>query len=149
MQTSQNNTAQSRRYKGFSFRQRLIPTILASLAVSLTVFIFGSFDIYSANANQFGFSLFDFIGWNLLFALGLTAIICAILLPLRGRAFDVVFAFFFWLALMLIFVFSFRLLLFFLLVFHHGVLAFLRQFFYFYQPYFHCEAFLFVPVFQL
>ena len=101
MQAPKNTPTKSRQYKGFSFRQRLVPAILVSLAISLTVFVFGPFEIYSANADQFGFSLFDFLGWNLLFALGVSAIICAILLPLRGRAFDIVFALFFWLALML------------------------------------------------
>ena len=101
MHQNQNITAKEKKYKGFPFRQRLVPAILVSLAISLTVFVFGPFEIYSANADQFGFSLFDFLGWNLLFALGVSAIICAILLPLRGRVFDIVFALFFWLALML------------------------------------------------
>ena len=101
MQHSPKNTAQKKSYTGFSLRQRLVPVILVSLALSLTVFIFGPFEIYGANADQFGFSLLDFIGWNLLCALGTTVIVCAILLPLRGRVFDIVFALFFWIALML------------------------------------------------
>ena len=88
-------------YVGFSFAQRLLPVILVSLAISLTLFVFGPFEIYGSNTAQFGFSLTDFIGWSLLYALAAAAVILAILLPLRGRAFDVAFALFFWIALML------------------------------------------------
>ena len=87
--------------KNFSFREKLTPVILVSLAISLTVFLFGPFDIYGANASQFGFSLTDFLGWSILYAIIAAGIICAVLLPLRGKVFDVVFALFFWLALML------------------------------------------------
>lgn len=96
MQKSTNKTP-----SGFSLKQRLLPVILLAFAVSLTVFVFGPFDIYGTNMDQFGFSLTDFLGWNLLYALGCAAIICAILLPLRGKAFDIVYALFFWAALML------------------------------------------------
>ena len=95
------NEKQKTQYKGFTLKERLIPVILVALALSFTVFVFGPFDIYGANANQFGFSLTDFLGWNLLYALVAAGIVCAVLLPLRKRIFDVAFALFFWLALML------------------------------------------------
>lgn len=101
MQSSQNAQASKRSYIGFTLKQRLAPTILVSLAISLTVFVFGPFEIYGSNTAQFGFSLGDFIGLSLLYAMGAAAVICAILLPLRGRAFDIVFAIFFWIGLML------------------------------------------------
>ncbi|MBE6627862.1 MAG: hypothetical protein E7629_02945 [Ruminococcaceae bacterium] len=101
MHQNQNITAKEKKYKGFPFRQRLVPAILVSLAISLTVFVFGPFEIYSANADQFGFSLLDFLGWSVLYAIVAAGIICAVLLPLRGRVFDIVFALFFWVALML------------------------------------------------
>lgn len=101
MHAFQQNKKASNNYKGFSFKERLIPVILVSLALSLTVFVFGPFEIYGGNASQFGFSLTDFLGWSILYALVSAGIICAILLPLRGKIFDVVFAIFFWIALML------------------------------------------------
>ena len=94
-------TRQKKRFVGFPFSKRLLPVILVALAVSLTVFVFGPFEIYGSNADQFGFSLTDFLGWSLLYALGTAVVIAAILLPLRGRVFDVAFAVFFWIALML------------------------------------------------
>ena len=101
MQTSESKSTQKKPHVGFSFKQRLIPSVLVALAISLTLCVFGPFEIYGANAEQFGFSLTDFLGWSLLYTLGLAAVICAILLPLRGRAFDIVFAIFFWIGLML------------------------------------------------
>ncbi len=94
-------TSKKMPYRGFSFGQRLAPVILLALAASLTVFFFGPFDIYSNNTDQFRFELGDFILWNLLFSLGCAAVICAILLPLRKKVFDVFYAVFWWLTLML------------------------------------------------
>ena len=92
---------QRKKFVGFPFSKRLLPVILVALAISLTVFVFGPFEIYSSNADQFGFSLTDFLGLCALYALGTFLVISAILLPLRGRVFDIVFAIFFWIALML------------------------------------------------
>ena len=101
MQTSENKQAPSKKHTGFSLRQRLLPVLLVSFAISLTLFLFGPFEIYGTNADQFGFSLTDFLGWSLLYTVGAAGIITAILLPLRGKVFDVALAVFFWLALML------------------------------------------------
>ncbi len=101
MQKSEAPKPKQKTYKGFSIKQRLWPVLLLAFAVSLTVFVFGPFEIYGANMEQFGFSLTDFLGWSLLYTLAAAGIICAILLPLRGRVFDIVYAVFFWLALML------------------------------------------------
>ncbi len=88
-------------YKGFSLRQRLLPVILLAFAAGLTICFFGPFDIYTANADEFRFPLVSFIWYNLLTALAVAAILTAVLLPLRGRVFDVVYAILFWLTLML------------------------------------------------
>lgn len=92
MHLTKNNVAKEKKYSGFSFRQRLVPVILVAFAASLTVFLFGPFEIYSANADQFGFSFLDFFGWSLLFTLISAGIICAVLLPMRGRIFDIFFS---------------------------------------------------------
>ena len=98
MQSSENK---KKKASGFTFKQRLLPVLLLAFAMALTVFVFGSFEIYGSNMEQFDFSLTDFLGWSLLYALGLIIVVSAILLPLRGTAFDIVYAVFFWIALML------------------------------------------------
>ena len=83
MKSLQSNQAPKNRQSVFSIRQRLLPVILVSLAVSLTLFVFGPFEIYSGNRAHFGFSMTDFLGWSLLYALGAAGVICAIQI---GRA---------------------------------------------------------------
>ena len=101
MKSLQNNQAPKNRQSGFSLRQRILPVILVSLAISLMLFVFGPFEIYGNNAAHFGFSMTDFFCWSLLYALGAACVICAVLLPMRGKLFDIAYALFFWLALML------------------------------------------------
>ena len=98
---SQKSSAPKKAYVGFSLKERLLPSILLALAASLTICFFGPFDIYGNNLGEFAFSITDFIGWSLLFALLLATAITAVLLPLRNRAFDIVYAVFLWLTLML------------------------------------------------
>ena len=88
-------------YKGFPLRQRILPVVLLALAASFTVCFFGPFDIYGNNIDEFRFALTDFLGWSLLYSLLIAALLVAILLPLRGRVFDVTYAVFVWLTLML------------------------------------------------
>ena len=101
MYPMEKRSAPKEKYIGFTLKQRLLPSLLVAFAISLTVFVFGTFEIYGTNIDQFGFSLTDFLGWSLLYAFMTAGIIVAILLPLRGRIFDVAFALFFWIALML------------------------------------------------
>lgn len=97
-----NTTAKKKKaYSGFSLHLRLLPVILLALAASLTVIVFGPFDIFSNNMGEFRFALGDFFWLNLLFSLLCAALISGILLPLRGRVFDVVYAVMLWLTLML------------------------------------------------
>jgi len=58
------------------------------------------FDIFLNNIDEFLFRGTDFALWVILFGVGLTGAVCAILLPLRGKAFDVTYAVFFSLTLM-------------------------------------------------
>lgn len=88
-------------YVGFNWKQRLFPVILLSLAAGFTVCFFGPFDIYSNNVDEFRFALSSFLLYNVLWSVGISAAICALLLPLRGRVFDVAYAIFFWITLML------------------------------------------------
>ncbi len=85
---------------GFTFRQRLLPTLLLALTLGLTLCLIGPFDIFLNNIDEFLFRGTDFALWVILFGVGLTGAVCAILLPLRGKAFDVTYAVFFSLTLM-------------------------------------------------
>ena len=96
-----NQTPKESTYVGLTLRQRILPSVLLAFAASSTLCLFGPFDIYGNNLSEFVFSIGDFFGWCLLFTLiGLVAI-TAVLLPLRGRVFDIVYAVFLWLTLML------------------------------------------------
>ena len=90
-----------KKYKGFTFKQRLVPTILLSLVAPLTVFVFGPLEVYYNNVDEFSFALSDFISWSLLFCGVSAAVICGALLPLRKRVFDVAYAVVAWLSVML------------------------------------------------
>ena len=91
----------SKRYVGFSLKQRLAPTILLAIALGLTLCLIGPYDIFFNNIDEFLFSAKDFALWNILYALVLIGAVCGILLPLRGRWFDVVYAILFAVTLML------------------------------------------------
>ncbi len=90
-----------KKYKGFTFKQRLVPTILLSLVAPLTVFVFGPFEVYRNNIAEFSFALGDFFWWNILFCVLSSGIICAALLPLKKRVFDIAYAAVAWLSVML------------------------------------------------
>ena len=45
----------------YTFKQKLLPSILLSLAIPLTVCLFGPFDIYLGNMAEFRYSLTDFL----------------------------------------------------------------------------------------
>ena len=64
--------------------------ILAAIAPILTVF-FGVFEIFATNLEEFDFAFGDFAGYLVLLAIGGIGVLCALLLPLRGRGFDIAF----------------------------------------------------------
>ncbi len=84
-----------------TFAQKLLPALLLSLAAPFTVCIFGPFDIYSGNLQEFLFSLGDFLPYTLPFALIASAVIFLALIFWRGIAFDIGCATVTWLSLML------------------------------------------------
>jgi len=101
MSVQAEQTLPKKEYQGFSFRQRLLPTILVALALGLTLCVIGPLDIFFNNIEEFLFSPGDFAWWSVLFCLVLAGIVCGILLPLKGRAFDIAYAVFFALAVLL------------------------------------------------
>lgn len=88
------------KYIPWTFKQRLPLALLAAFALPFTVVFYGVFEIYAGNRAEFDFALVDVLGNILLvFAIAFAAL-AAILLILRGRAFDVAFAVIFWLGVM-------------------------------------------------
>ena len=87
--------------KGFTLRQRLAPTILVAVALGLTLCIIGPYDVFFNNVDEFLFSGKDFALWNILYCIALIGLVCGILLPLKGKWFDVTFAVIFAITLML------------------------------------------------
>ncbi len=94
MYSSANNGSCESRGKGkterISLKQKLLPSILLSLAIPLTVCVFGPFDIYYGNMEEFRYSLTDFLPLCALGALIVAAVIFAVLVLLRGRAYRIV-----------------------------------------------------------
>ena len=64
------------------FWLKVIFAIMLSVVSPLTVCVFGPFEIYSANLDEFKFSLMDFLPYTMLFALGAAVIIFAFLIVL-------------------------------------------------------------------
>lgn len=85
-------TSSDKVLRGFTFRERLAPSLLVALALPFTLLVFGPVDLFAANASEFAFGLWDFLGLSLLWATLAAVLLCALLLPLRGRAFDIVWA---------------------------------------------------------
>lgn len=86
------NPPRKHKYVGFSFKERLLLTILVSIAIPAITVLFGTFELYYANMSEFLFSLSDFFGYCILLSLGVAAIIFLSLIFLRGRVFDIVYA---------------------------------------------------------
>lgn len=89
-----------RSYKGYTFKERLLPSILVSLLAPMTAAFIAPFEIFGNNMDEFKFVLADFWGLCFLIALGASAILTTILLLCRGRVFDVVFGLIFGLSIM-------------------------------------------------
>lgn len=90
MTTKQN--AGKTPYAPYSAKERLVPSILLSLAIPFTLFFFGPFEAYCKNIEEFGFAFGD-IGWlSLAVALLVGVILFVLLYNLSGRVFDTVYA---------------------------------------------------------
>ncbi len=88
-------------YKGFTTKEKILPVIMLSLIAPFMVCFFGPFEIFGNNIDQFKFALGDFWLLCILISLCLAAAIGAVLMLLRGRAFDVAYGTMFGISLML------------------------------------------------
>lgn len=81
-------------------RRQVLLSILAAAVLPLTVAVFGPYEIYVNNQNEFSFALSDFLWLAVLFGLAAFAVLGTILLSLRGKAFLVGFSLVTWLSVM-------------------------------------------------
>lgn len=82
-----------------SLRQALL-SVLAAAVLPFTVAVFGPYEIFVNNQSEFSFTLGDFWGLAILFALLAFVLIAAVLLMLRGKAFLIGFSLATWLSVM-------------------------------------------------
>lgn len=92
------NKSNNRSTDGFSFKERLFLTVLLAVGAPTMLFVTGALDIYANNVAELEFVLGDFIVWNIIFSICTSAVIVAILLPMKRRLFDYTFAVLFWLS---------------------------------------------------
>ncbi len=76
-------------YRGFTKKERLVPSLLLSTAIPFTLFFFGPFEAYCKNIEELGFVFSDFGALAFGFALLFSALLFLCLFFLPGRAFDV------------------------------------------------------------
>lgn len=72
----------------FTPKQRWLVSALAALALPVTLFN-GVFEIYAGNKAELEFAYMDVMPWIALICLGIAMILLCVLLPLRGKAFDI------------------------------------------------------------
>lgn len=87
--SKKTSAAASKKAPKKTFLQKLFPSLLLSLAAPLTLCVFGPFDIYYGNMQEFSFSLGDFFPVMFLFALAIAAVIFFVLTALDGLAYDI------------------------------------------------------------
>ena len=95
------NTQKKPIYKGFTTKEKLLPVVMLSLIAPFMVCFFGPFEIFGNNIDQFKFSLGDFWLICILLAAGFAAAFGAVLMLLRGRAFDIAYGLLLGVSLML------------------------------------------------
>lgn len=90
MNSKQKNTSSAKCSQRLDIKQKLVPSALLALAIPLTVCVFGPFDIYYGNMGEFRYSLVDFLPLCALAAFLFAALIFAILLLVRGKAYHII-----------------------------------------------------------
>ena len=101
MNSNQKSGATVKGSRRLEIKQRLLPSALLSLAIPLTVCVFGPFDIYYGNMGEFRFSLVDFLPLGAIAAILFAALIFGILLFVRGKAYHIMSGFIFGSSIML------------------------------------------------
>lgn len=85
----QTQPAGKSRKRVYGFKNKLLTSLLLSIAAPLTVCFFGPLETYCGNIDEFTFALGDFFPYVILIALGMAALVFGLLMLLDGRAFDI------------------------------------------------------------
>lgn len=94
------NDSLPKKKKGFSFKNRLAISLPLAFSIPFMIIVSGVIDIFSQNIDEFSFSMADFIPSVLIIAFSVFIIISAVLLSLRGKAFEIALSLFTWIGLM-------------------------------------------------
>lgn len=73
-----------------SWSKRLLPSLLAGASISLTIFVFGIFELYAGNLEDFTFPIAGLLPLLILIALAAALLIACLSSLFRGRIFDLV-----------------------------------------------------------
>lgn len=80
--------------------QKVFLSLAAGFTLPFTILICGTGEIFAGNAAEFDFFLSDFYWVSILIWLGFFSVLSALLLVLKGKAFDIVFGIILWLSVM-------------------------------------------------
>ena len=79
-------------YRGFTRSERLVPSILLSLAIPFTIFFFGPFEAICKNSEMLDFTFMDLFVPSFFISLAVAAVLFLIVWNLSGRVFDIVYS---------------------------------------------------------
>ena len=88
-------------YRGFTRKERLVPSILLSLAIPFTLFFFGPFEAICKNAEMLDFTFMDLLAPSFFISLLVACALFLIVWNLSGRLFDIVYSVLFGVGFML------------------------------------------------
>lgn len=88
-------------YRGFTRKERLVPSILLSLAIPFTLFFFGPFEAICKNSEMLDFTFMDLFVPSFFISLAVAAALFLIVWNLSGRVFDIVYTILFGIGFML------------------------------------------------
>lgn len=88
-------------YRGFTRKERLVPSILLSLAIPFTIFFFGPFEAICKNSEMLDFTFTDLLVPSFFISLLAAVALFLIVWNLSGRVFDIVYSILFGVGFML------------------------------------------------
>ena len=88
-------------YRGFTRKERLVPSILLSLAIPFTLFFFGPFEAICKNSEMLDFTFMDLFVPSFFISLAAAVALFLIVWNLSGRVFDIVYTILFGIGFML------------------------------------------------
>lgn len=88
-------------YRGFTRSERLVPSILLSLAIPFTIFFFGPFEAICKNSEMLDFTFMDLLAPSFFISLAVAFALFLVVWNLSGRVFDIVYTLLFGVGFML------------------------------------------------